>query len=68
MREELKRELRRDFEQTLESMSISQQHTPMQQDEVLPTLERVSTKGSSDWESVCNRFDDPHSATWRCFC
>jgi len=50
MREELKRELReelrRDFEQTLESMGISQQHTPMQQDEVLPTPRRVSTKGS----------------------
>ena len=27
-------------------MGISQQHTPMQQDEVLPTLGRVSTKGS----------------------
>ena len=50
MREELKRELReelrRDFEQMLESMGISQQHTPMQQDEVLPTPGRVSTKGS----------------------
>ena len=50
MREELKRELReelrRDFEQTLESIGISQQHTSMQQDEVLPTLGRVSTKGS----------------------
>jgi len=43
---ELREELRRDFEQTLESMGISQQHTPMQQDKVLPTPRRVSTKGS----------------------
>jgi len=50
MREKLKRELReelrRDFEQTLESMGISQQHTPMQQDKVLPTSGRVNTKDS----------------------
>jgi len=49
MREQLKQELReeliRDFEQMLASTGISQQHTPMQQEEVLSTCARVRTKG-----------------------
>jgi len=46
LKQELREELRRDFEQTLESMGISQQQNPMQQDKVLPIPGRVSTKDS----------------------
>jgi len=57
IKQELREELRRDFEQTLESMGISQQHTPIQQDEVLPTLRRVSTKGSCAAEEEDTNID-----------
>jgi len=46
LRDELRHELRRESNEKLESMDISQQHTPLQEVVVLPTRGRASTKGS----------------------
>jgi len=47
----MREEIRREMEQVISSMGMTQQHNPMQQDEALPMQQdeargRVSTKGS----------------------
>jgi len=44
--DKVRHELRREFEEKLESMGISKQHTPLQEGVVLPTRGRASTEGS----------------------
>ena len=46
LRDKLRDELRIEFDEKLESMRISQQHTPLQEGVVLPTRGKASTKGS----------------------
>jgi len=46
LRDKLREELRREFDEKLKSIGISQQHTPLQEGVVLPTRGKASTKRS----------------------
>jgi len=63
LRSELKDELRREMSQQLESIALSQQHTPVHEPVELATGRRVSTMGSCATE---DEEDYTNTDTYRC--